>query len=274
MGTIDYSHKKIFLDFYDFNVECVYRLFAIKRTLVFSRIAWCMVLFFSLTFSFLDRISFGEKASEVFIARIFVVAVASLMLLLSYNEKYRQFLIFNSFVFINLVGLFSIYLTLISSPLFFTPYLIGIVMAFTGVFINTGIGFKHSLNAIIGVTAFFTFSVLFIAAHSIQLILVYTVFISTLAIIFVYIAYLVEKIFRENFAYSVRLKDSLHKVTQLSGFLPICAKCKKIRDDEGYWNQVEKYISEHSDAEFTHSLCPKCSDSIINEVEVQYKMTI
>lgn len=54
------------------------------------------------------------------------------------------------------------------------------------------------------------------------------------------------------------LQNALAEVKRLSGMLPICAGCKKIRDDRGYWLQVEEYISEHSEAEFTHSMCPDC----------------
>jgi len=54
------------------------------------------------------------------------------------------------------------------------------------------------------------------------------------------------------------LRDALAHVKTLSGFLPICSSCKKIRDDAGYWNQVEAYVMEHSQAEFTHGLCPEC----------------
>jgi PAS domain S-box-containing protein len=54
------------------------------------------------------------------------------------------------------------------------------------------------------------------------------------------------------------LQDALGKIKTLSGMLPICASCKKIRDDEGYWNQIEAYIGDHSEAEFTHSICPEC----------------
>jgi hypothetical protein len=53
-------------------------------------------------------------------------------------------------------------------------------------------------------------------------------------------------------------QDLEKKVKTLSGFLPICASCKKIRDDKGYWNQVEAYISAHAEVEFSHSLCPEC----------------
>lgn len=54
------------------------------------------------------------------------------------------------------------------------------------------------------------------------------------------------------------LEESLREANVLSGFLPICASCKKIRDDKGYWNQIELYISQHSHAEFTHGICPDC----------------
>lgn len=52
----------------------------------------------------------------------------------------------------------------------------------------------------------------------------------------------------------------------LSGILPICANCKKIRDDQGYWNQIEKYISERSNALFTHSICPECIKELYPEL--------
>ncbi len=54
------------------------------------------------------------------------------------------------------------------------------------------------------------------------------------------------------------LQKALSEVKKLSGFLPICASCKKIRDDKGYWNQVEVYIRDHSEAEFSHGICPDC----------------
>ncbi|MFO7601408.1 MAG: hypothetical protein R6X27_16615 [Candidatus Desulfacyla sp.] len=55
------------------------------------------------------------------------------------------------------------------------------------------------------------------------------------------------------------LKQALSEVKTLRGFLPICANCKKIRDDRGYWNRIEAYIEEHSDAQFSHGICPECA---------------
>jgi hypothetical protein len=58
------------------------------------------------------------------------------------------------------------------------------------------------------------------------------------------------------------LKAALNEVKTLQGFLPICASCKKIRDDTGYWNQIEQYIQKHSDAKFSHSICPECMEKL------------
>ncbi len=55
------------------------------------------------------------------------------------------------------------------------------------------------------------------------------------------------------------LQSALANIKTLSGLIPICASCKKIRDDKGYWNQIEQYIIEHSDAKFTHGICPECT---------------
>ncbi|MEW6128092.1 MAG: PAS domain S-box protein [Acidobacteriota bacterium] len=63
-----------------------------------------------------------------------------------------------------------------------------------------------------------------------------------------------------------QLQEALTKVKLLSGLLPICASCKKIRDDKGYWNQIEDYISKHSEAEFSHSVCPDCLENFYSEL--------
>ncbi len=62
------------------------------------------------------------------------------------------------------------------------------------------------------------------------------------------------------------LQEALAKVKLLSGFIPICASCKKIRDDKGYWNEVESYIRDHSEAKFSHGICPECAKKLYPEV--------
>ena len=71
-----------------------------------------------------------------------------------------------------------------------------------------------------------------------------------------------KKAEREKERLIQELREALTKVKRLSGLLPICAHCKKIRDDNGYWEQIEAYIHNHSEAEFSHSICPECAKKL------------
>lgn len=63
-----------------------------------------------------------------------------------------------------------------------------------------------------------------------------------------------------------RLEKALAEIKTLSGLLPICSHCKKIRDDQGYWNQIEAYIGQRSSAEFTHGICPDCMERLYQDL--------
>ena len=65
----------------------------------------------------------------------------------------------------------------------------------------------------------------------------------------------------------IALQKAFDEIHTLRGIVPICANCKKIRDDQGFWSQVEDYISKHSDAKFSHGICPECLASIYPEYE-------
>lgn len=62
------------------------------------------------------------------------------------------------------------------------------------------------------------------------------------------------------------LKSAIAQIRTLSGLLPICAACKNIRDDKGYWNKLEQYIQKHSEAEFTHGICPDCAKRLYPDI--------
>jgi PleD family two-component response regulator len=64
----------------------------------------------------------------------------------------------------------------------------------------------------------------------------------------------------------VELQEAFSRIKTLSGMLPICASCKKIRDDRGYWTQIELYFREHSEVEFSHGLCPECIKRLYPEI--------
>ena len=65
----------------------------------------------------------------------------------------------------------------------------------------------------------------------------------------------------ENRRLTADLKKALDNVQVLSGLLPICASCKSVRDDNGHWNSIESYVSKHSEADFSHDVCPECTKS-------------
>ena len=67
-----------------------------------------------------------------------------------------------------------------------------------------------------------------------------------------------RKEYLERSALIEQLETALNDVRTLKGFIPICASCKKVRDDEGYWSQIEEYVRDRSEAEFTHGICPDC----------------
>lgn len=71
----------------------------------------------------------------------------------------------------------------------------------------------------------------------------------------------------------ILLDDAPAELRTLSGFLPICARCKKIRDDRGYWQQLEVYIQRHTDARFTHGYCERCANQLLAAAGLPSKFT-
>jgi hypothetical protein len=64
------------------------------------------------------------------------------------------------------------------------------------------------------------------------------------------------------------LQKALNEVKTLSGLIPICAQCKKVRDDSGYWNQIESYLHKHSNADFSHGICPDCAEKLYPDIDL------
>ena len=84
-----------------------------------------------------------------------------------------------------------------------------------------------------------------------------------------------ERILRLQAELAARVKElelALVNVKLLQGLLPICCYCKKIRNDQNYWQQVDTYVSEHSEAQFTHGICPDCRDKIVKPELARLKL--
>jgi len=100
-------------------------------------------------------------------------------------------------------------------------------------------------------------------------------FLIALVIAFIFnvvLSYLLESL-RARFnlrlkSQNAELMNALADVKKLSGFIPICSSCKKIRDDKGFWNQLEKYILDHSEAKFSHGICPECAEKLYPEINI------
>ncbi len=73
---------------------------------------------------------------------------------------------------------------------------------------------------------------------------------------------LTRRLLRQQEVVNAQLSQTLQEVRQLKGLLPVCAACKRIRNDRGYWEEIEAYISDHSDAIFTHGICPTCAQHL------------
>ena len=65
----------------------------------------------------------------------------------------------------------------------------------------------------------------------------------------------------------MEIRKAMSEIKQLRGIVPICASCKKIRDDAGYWQEIELYIEKHSEADFSHGICPECLKKLYPELE-------
>ncbi len=272
MNKDRWAAHQLFLYFLDPTVESQYRKFILERAIVFTRVSWIIVIFLAVAFSILDKQFFGESAKFVLAARVIIILVALTALFYSKVKKYSHLMDWNGFVFVFSLGMFCNFLILMDTTKDYSIYFTGLFLIFPGIFCTAGLGFRYSLFAFI--LTMIGFNIMFGLVYSMpkDLFGAYNVFLNGLVLIYIYIGFLVEKIFRKNFITSEELTYSLSKVHQLSGLLPMCAKCKKIRDDRGYWNQIESYIEMHSDAAFSHGLCPECSDSLYGQKDWYIEM--
>lgn len=268
MSPNKYSMKTIWLQFHDKTTELLYKDHILERTLWFCRITWGLVVFLGGSFGLLDRQVFGENAIMILMVRLSLISLAALIFAATFSPQFKRFMHLSSFFFIISIGPFCTFLTVLSDPLNFSPYFMGLLLAFTGVLSTAGLGFKYSVYAMLMNVVIFELFIGFFSTVNALLFIMYNFFLISTLVIFAYIGYFIEVISRKNYIVSAQLKDSLSQVKKLGGLLPICASCKKIRDDKGYWKQIETYIRDHSEADFSHSICPECARTLYPDLEI------
>ncbi len=232
-------------------------------------------------FGLLDALSVPEQKEEIwFIRYTLVCPLLFLGVLYSYHPSFRRYWQAVTALLITGAGLGVIaMLVIIPPPTRYTYYVGLLLVIFYGTaFINMRFLWA-SATAIFLIAAF---EVVSFALFQVPLdtFLQQNFFALTTLIIGLFTAYSKEFSYRRNFLLLRRLYEEKAKVSQkhkelqrllhelksahneiktLSGLIPICSRCKKIRDDQGYWNQLESYLTTHSDVSFSHSICPECA---------------
>ncbi len=267
MNAEKYRLHKFLLHFLDNQIEKKYRQTTVDSTINFVRVAWIMVILFGSIFSILDKPFFGPQAALVITSRIILLSLAGAMLAFSWWHPIRPYLVWSSTLFIILVGTFCTIQTALSPPGVFSPYIMGVVLSFCGIFCTVGIGFTYSIFALMGSMVIFELLIGVIVPTNAFIFLIYNFFFISFMLAFTFLAYYTEFVSRKRYVVSAQMLDSIEKSQTLQGLLPICSSCKQIRDDKGYWNQMEIYLSRHADVIFSHSICPACIKKIYPEIE-------
>jgi hypothetical protein len=97
--------------------------------------------------------------------------------------------------------------------------------------------------------------------------IIFSLVICIFLILIVVFSFRMDKAAKERENIILELQDALAEVITLRGIIPICSSCKKVRDDKGYWNQIESYIRDHSKADFSHSICPECAKKLYPDLK-------
>ena len=98
--------------------------------------------------------------------------------------------------------------------------------------------------------------------------IIFSLVICILLTLIVVFSFRMDKAAKERENIILELQDALAEVITLRGVIPICSSCKKVRDDKGYWNQIESYIRDRSEADFSHSICPECAKELYPDLKI------
>lgn len=265
--------NRYILKFSEPDQERLYQNSIFQETRIFCRISWGILLFLTSLFALLDHRMFCEQWPVVFQGRLIAIFVIICSLTLTFLPLGKKLYQWHTTLFILDVGLFCILLISMGDPEHFSPYFVGIFFAYTGVFITVGIGFIQSLIGISIVLVAFEFFFGFMIPVNNRVFILYNFFMFGMMVVFIFIGYYTEYLSRRNYLINQALKKSTAKVKQLRGLIPICANCKNIRDDNGYWKELEAYLEEYSDVALSHSICPDCVKKLYPNIKLKDQST-
>jgi hypothetical protein len=258
-----------------------------RISLQLIRVAILIGLFLYSLFGILDAMLLSEAKKIVWIIRYGVVCPTILSVyLFSFSRHFKQYWQAALALGTLVAGLGIIGMIVLAPPLNFSYY-VGLVLIIFCCYTFVRIRFIWATLVCWTIVLFYQVAAIQIGETATHILVSNNFFFISANIVGMFASYSIEHYARKNF-YLVRLledekrksdeankqleskvlelKEASNKIKTLKGLLPICAKCKKIRDDKGYWNQIEEYMKEHAGVEFSHGICPECMQQLYPEL--------
>lgn len=267
--------------------ETAFNKYYYEQSLSVNRVALVLALILYALFGILDIWAVPMVTHQIWFIRYAIICP-----FLTINLAATYFKIFHVYyqVFLGLsvlamaYGILFMILLAQESEMGFRTYYAGLMLVLIGNFVLYRIRFKNS--NIVAALILLGYEVIAIAFQDVLkdysnaiIFINNNFFFLTTIILGLFSNYFIELYMRKDFnnrnnlhQRAIELQNSLDNIRTLKGLLPICATCKKIRDDKGYWNYLEKYIEDYSDASFSHGTCPECADKLYGNEDWYQKM--
>jgi len=252
-----------------------------RNSLTLTRFSFLVGLIFYAAFGVLDAVLLPQMKGSTWLIRYAAVCpIIFLMFLFSYHAQYKKFWQASLVLVISVAGLGIIFMIAIAPQSVSFSYYAGLILVIIFCYAFFRTRFIWASITCWAIVLLYEIVAIWVVDTPAPVLLNNNFFFIGASIVGMFICYSIEGHARKNFYLrhllekekikvtktNKKLKEKIHevakasaKIKKLSGLLPICARCKKIRDDKGYWNQIEAYITTHSEAEFSHSICPECA---------------
>lgn len=251
-----------------------------RASLRHNRAALIIGMLFYSFFAILDVVLMPKNISTAWLIRFAVVdPVLIVTFLISFSKSFERY-VNPVMACISIVGGAGIIFMIITAPpLVKYSYYAGIMLVFIWGYVVVRISFLWASFAGWVLVVLYEIAAIWVSPTPFAVLVNNNFFFISANIMGMIASYSLEYYIRRNFflmqqinmerektiLVNRELEQALADVKTLSGLIPICSSCKKIRDDMGYWNQIENYIADHSNAVFSHGICPECMNKLYPE---------
>lgn len=256
------------------------------KNLVHLRFCHFFSILFLAAWSYVDVVCYANMLFPFLMIKfLLIIPVFLVGFVFTYSKYYKTYYNIISAIYVVLIGSSFNYMMIITRSQEIYPLVIATTFIFISNYTFIRLKFTHAAIAGLTVLGMTTYTLLIQRtdlSSQVQITCIYYVFLVNL--LGLLISYSMERSSRREYylgrelqkerdnqvALNSQLQSSLNEIKQLRNIIPICAHCKKIRDDNGYWQQVKKYISDHTNTTFSHGICEECSEKLYGN-EAWYK---